>query len=135
MTKESQRRTGTPVNILWDGILMLPVFGTIDSNRVQEIMETMLEKVIDTNSKVIILDILGVPVVDSAVANHLIKICKATRLVGADTIISGMSAEIAMTLVSLGIELENTITTAKLSDALALAFDKTGYTVEKAAHL
>lgn len=134
MTKDTQRRTRIPVNILWDGILMLPVFGTIDSNRVQEIMEVMLEKVIDTNSKVIILDILGVPVVDSAVANHLIKICKATRLVGADTIISGMSAEIAMTLVSLGIELENTITTAKLSDALALAFDKTGYTVEKAAH-
>ena len=131
MTKDTQRRTGTPVNILWDGILLLPVFGTIDSNRAQEIMEVMLEKIIDTNSKVIILDILSVPVVDSAVANHLIKICKATKLVGADTIISGMSAEIAMTLVSLGIDLANTITTAKLSDALGLAFDKTGYTVRK----
>ncbi len=72
----------TPVNILWDKILMLPIFGIIDSKRAQEIMETMLNKIIDRESEVIILDILGVAVVDSAVANHLIKITKATRLLG-----------------------------------------------------
>ena len=77
------------------------------------------------------LDILGVAVVDSAVANHLLKIGRATRLIGADTIISGISPEVAVTLVELGIDLEATITTATLSDALRLAFDRTGYTIEQ----
>ncbi len=127
----SKAKKGTPVNILWDKILMLPIFGMIDSARSQEIMETMLNKIIDTKSKVIILDILGVAVVDSAVANHLIKITKATQLVGAEAIISGISSEVAQTLVNLGIELGGVTTTATLADAVQLAFDKTGYIVEQ----
>jgi len=128
---DTETKTGTPVNILWDQILMLPIFGNIDSARGQEIMETMLNKVIATGSRVIILDILGVPIVDSAVANHLIKITKATRLVGAESIISGVSAEIAQTLVNLGIELGGVTTTATLADAVRLAFDKTGYVINR----
>ncbi|MDM8516461.1 STAS domain-containing protein [Desulfobacterales bacterium HSG16] len=129
---ESEMRTVVPVNMLWDKILMLPIFGTIDSARGQEIMESMLKKIIATKSKVIILDILGVPIVDSAVANHLIKITKATQLIGSEAIISGISAEIAQTMVSLGIELGNVTTTADLADAVQLAFDKTGYVIKKA---
>ena len=128
---DSEKRKGTPVNILWEKILMLPIFGTIDSARAQEIMESMLDKIITTGSKVIILDILGVAIVDSAVANHLVKITKATKLVGAEAIISGISSEIAQTLVSLGIELGNVTTTATLADAVELAFDKAGYVIKK----
>ncbi len=127
----SETKTSTPVNMLWDKILMLPIFGMIDSARGQEIMETMLNKIIATRTKVIILDILGVPIVDSAVANHLIKITKATHLVGAESIISGISAEIAQTLVNLGVELGNVTTTANLADAVQLAFDKTGFVIKK----
>ena len=123
--------SATPVNELWDGILLLSVFGTIDSARSKEMMETMLAKVVQTSAKVIVLDILGVALVDSAVANHLLKIGRATKLIGADTIISGISPEVAVTLVELGIDLEATITTATLSDALRLAFDQTGYTIEQ----
>ena len=130
---DSETKIGTPVNVLWDQILMLPIFGTIDSARGQEIMDTMLNKIIATNSKVIILDILGVYVVDSAVANHLVKITKATQLVGAEAIISGISAEIAQTLVSLGIELGNVTTTANLADAVQVAFSRTGYVIQKTA--
>lgn len=123
--------SATPVNELWEGILLLSVFGTIDSARSKEMMETMLAKVVETSAKVIVLDILGVAVVDSAVANHLLKIGRATKLIGADTIISGISPEVAVTLVELGIDLEATITTANLSDALELAFTRTGYTIEQ----
>ena len=126
-----ETKIGTPVNMLWDKILLLPIFGMIDSARGQEIMETMIKKIIATKSKVIILDIFSVAVVDSAVANHLIKITKATRLVGAEVIVSGISAEIAQTMVNLGIELENVTTTADLADAVQLAFDKTGHVVKK----
>ena len=123
--------SATPVNELWDGILLLSIFGTIDSSRSQEMMETMLAKVIDTNAKVIVLDIIGVAVVDSAVANHLLKIGRAIKLVGAETIISGISAEVAMTLVELGIDLKSTVSTSNLSDALRLAFEKSGYKITK----
>ncbi len=131
MNNITNNTSATPVNELWDGILLLSVFGTIDSARSKEMMETMLAKVVQTSAKVIVLDILGVAVVDSAVANHLLKIGRATKLIGADTIISGISPEVAVTLVELGIDLEATITTANLSDALQLAFDRTGYTIEQ----
>lgn len=129
--KQSEIKIGTPVNVLWDKILLLPIFGVVDSARSQEIMETMLNKIIDTSSKVIILDILGVAVVDSAVASYLIRITKATRLVGAEAIISGISSEVAQTLVSLGIDLVGITTTATLADAVQLAFDKTGCVVKQ----
>ncbi|MCG8576761.1 MAG: STAS domain-containing protein [Flavobacteriales bacterium] len=111
-----------PIHVVWEGILLLPVYGVIDSKRGQDIMESMLEKIVDTQSKVIILDILGVATVDSAVANHLIKITQATKLMGADCIISGISPAIAQTLVSLGISLGDVETQATLKDALENAF-------------
>ena len=133
MAKKQEKSTTipTPVNIIWEKILFIPVFGTIDSMRAQEIMESMLDKLMVTGSKVIILDILGVVTVDSAVANHVIKITKATKLMGAETIISGMSPEIAQTLVGLGIELGTVNTTSTLADALKLAFVRLGLEVKK----
>ena len=124
----------TPVTILWDKILMLPIVGTIDSRRGQEMMETMLNKIQETNSKIIILDILGVAAVDSAVAAHLIKITKATELMGAQCIISGISAEIAQTLVQLGVDLGAVITRASLRDAVAIAFDNLNLEVREKGH-
>ena len=121
----------TPVTELWVNILMLPIVGAVDSKRAQEIMDTMLNKILETEAKTIILDILGVPTIDSAVANHLIKITKATQLMGSVSIISGISPKIAQTLVQLGVELGGVATTAALKDAVALAFDMAGLEVVK----
>ncbi len=131
MSQENGFNPSTPVNILWDNILMIPIFGLIDSKRAQEIMESMLRKIVDTESKVIILDILGVSVIDSAVANQLIRITKSTRLLGCDSIISGISPEIAQTLVQLGLELGEVITTATLKNALINAFELLGLEVSR----
>jgi rsbT co-antagonist protein RsbR len=119
----------TPVTALWDGILMLPVVGIIDSRRAQDIMGAMLAKIAETRSAVIILDISGVAVVDTAVANHLIKITKATRLMGCECVISGVSPAIAQTIVELGIEVGKVRTTATLQDALVSGFRRTGLTI------
>jgi len=127
MSKNGMSLDMIPVNELWDRILFIGLFGIIDSNRAKQVMEAMLDKIIASNSKVIILDILSVPTVDSAVANNLIKICKATKLVGAETIISGISGEIAQTIVELGIELETITTTSNLADAVELAFQRCNY--------
>lgn len=121
---------GVPtVTILWEDILMLPIVGTVDSKRAQEIMETMLAKIQETESKVIILDILGVTTIDSKVASHVVKITKACKLMGADAVISGVSSTIAQTLVQLGVDLGGVYTMATLKDAVALAFDMTGFEV------
>jgi len=119
----------TPVTVLWDGILMLPVSGIVDSKRAQEIMEAMLNKIVDTQSKVIILDVLGVPTVDSAVANHIIKMTKATKLLGCKCIITGISAEVSQTLVHLGIDLGDVVTRSTLAMGVEVAFDITGLEV------
>jgi rsbT co-antagonist protein RsbR len=116
----------TPVTALWDDILMLPIVGIIDSRRAQDIMGAMLARIEETRSRVIILDISGVAVVDTAVANHLIKITKATRLMGCECTISGVSPAIAQTIVELGIDVGDVRTTATLRDALAEAFGMTG---------
>ena len=113
--------TETPIHVIWDGILMLPLYGIIDSKKAQDIMELMLDKILQTQSKVIILDILGVVMVDSAVANHLIKITQATKLMGTTCIISGISPPVAQTVVSLGISLGDVDTQATLKDALSKA--------------
>ena len=128
MTEKQKRSNGiaTPVNILWENVLMIPLFGTIDSVRAQEIMETMLSKIIDTGAKTIILDILGVATVDTGVANHLMKISKGCRLLGSEMIISGISAEIAQTLIGLGTDLGEIKTTATLKDALEFALERAG---------
>jgi rsbT co-antagonist protein RsbR len=112
----------TPVNILWDGILLIPISGLMDSSKAQSIMESMLEKILETEAKTIILDILGVAAVDSAVANHIVKISKATKLMGCDCLISGISPAIAQTLVHLGVNLGEVVTKATLKGALELAF-------------
>jgi rsbT co-antagonist protein RsbR len=112
----------TPAIQLWDGIVILPVVGIIDSVRAQNMMDVMLTKIAETACKVIILDIQGVPAVDTAVANHLIKIVKATRLMGSHAIISGISPAVAQTIVTLGIDM-GVKSTATLRDALAEAFD------------
>jgi len=120
-----------PVNVIWEGILLIPISGTIDSKRAQAIMETILKKIIETKSKSIIMDVLGVVTVDSAVANHLIKITKATKLLGARCIVSGIVPEIAQIIVALGVDLGEVDTRADIADALELAFEVAGLEVVK----
>ena len=112
----------TPVIRVWDGILALPIIGTLDSARTQVVMENLLQEIVNTGSGIAILDISGVPAVDSLVAQHLIKTVSATRLMGAECIISGIRPEIAQTVVHLGIDLSNIITKASLASALQYAF-------------
>ncbi len=112
----------TPVIQVWDGILALPIIGTLDSSRTQVVMENLLQKIVETGSSIAILDISGVPAVDSLVAQHLIKTVSATRLMGAECIISGIRPEIAQTVVHLGIDLSGVITKASLASALKTAF-------------
>jgi rsbT co-antagonist protein RsbR len=119
----------TPVVKLWEGILALPIIGTLDSSRTQVVMENLLQTIVATNSRYAIIDITGVPTVDTLVAQHLLKTITAARLMGAECIISGVRPQIAQTIVHLGINLEDVITKAKLSDALALALHKSGRTV------
>jgi rsbT co-antagonist protein RsbR len=119
----------TPVVKLWDGILALPIIGTLDSARTQIVMENLLQTVVATNSKVAIIDITGVPTVDTLVAQHLLKTITAARLMGAECIISGVRPQIAQTIVHLGIDLSQVITKAKLSDAFALALQRSGRSV------
>jgi len=118
---------------LWDGILALPIIGTLDSSRTQVVMEELLQTVVATNSKFAIIDITGVPTVDTLVAQHLLKTITAARLMGAECIISGVRPQIAQTIVHLGINLEDVITKAKLADAFALALQKSGRTVVRAS--
>lgn len=112
----------TPVIRVWEGILALPIIGTLDSGRTQVVMENLLQEIVNTGSTIAILDISGVPTVDSLVAQHLIKTVSATRLMGAECIISGIRAEIAQAIVHLGIDLSNIKTKATLASALQLAF-------------
>ncbi|WP_276372880.1 STAS domain-containing protein [Chryseolinea sp. H1M3-3] len=112
----------TPVIQVWDGILALPIIGTLDSARTQVVMENLLQKIVETGSSIAILDISGVPAVDSLVAQHLIKTVSATRLMGAECIISGIRPEIAQTVVHLGIDLSNILTKSTLASALKTAF-------------
>ncbi|RCH54740.1 anti-anti-sigma factor [Mucilaginibacter hurinus] len=123
----------TPVIRVWDGILALPIIGTLDSARTQIVMENLLQEIVDTGSSIAILDISGVPAVDSLVAQHLIKTVSATRLMGAECIISGIRPEIAQTVVHLGIDLSNIITKSTLASALAYAFRVMRLEVKKAA--
>jgi rsbT co-antagonist protein RsbR len=112
----------TPVIRVWDGILALPIIGTLDSARTQIVMESLLQEIVESGSTIAILDISGVPAVDSLVAQHLIKTVSATKLMGADCIISGIRPEIAQTVVHLGIDLSNVVTKASMASALRYAF-------------
>ncbi len=122
----------TPVVELWQGILALPVIGTLDSERTQSVMENLLQAIVDKRAEIAIIDITGVPTVDTLVAQHLIKTVSAARLMGADCIISGIRPQIAQTIVHLGLEL-NVVSKANMADAFALALRRTGQAVGRTA--
>jgi rsbT co-antagonist protein RsbR len=127
--QEEMLELSTPVVKLWDGVLALPMIGTLDSARTQVVMESLLSRIVETGSQIAILDITGVPTVDTLVAQHLLKTVSALRLMGAECIISGVRPQIAQTIVHLGVDLQGVTTKATLADALALALKRIGYTV------
>jgi rsbT co-antagonist protein RsbR len=116
----------TPVVKLWDGVLALPMIGTLDSQRTQVVMETLLQRIVETGAEIAIIDITGVPTVDTLTAQHLLKTVTAARLMGAECIISGIRPQIAQTIVHLGVELGGVTTKATLADAFRTALVKTG---------
>lgn len=133
--QEDMMELSTPVVKLWDGILALPLIGTLDSARTQVVMESLLSAIVETNSQVAIIDITGVPTVDTLVAQHLIKTITAARLMGADCYLSGIRPAIAQIIVHLGIDLADIQTKAKLSDAFSLALQRMGKSVVSAKTL
>lgn len=127
--QEELMELSTPVVKLWDGILALPIIGTLDSARTQIVMESLLQKIVETGSEVAIIDITGVPTVDTLTAQHLLKTVTAARLMGADCMISGIRPQIAQTIVYLGIDLANVVTKATLADAFLTALKQLGATI------
>jgi rsbT co-antagonist protein RsbR len=127
--QEEMLELSTPVVMLWDGIVALPLIGTLDSARTQVVMESLLQEIVRTNSRTAIIDITGVPTVDTLVAQHLLKTITAARLMGAECIISGIRPQIAQTIVHLGINLADITTKAKLADAFAVALQRAGRAV------
>jgi rsbT co-antagonist protein RsbR len=123
----------TPVVQLWEGVLALPLIGTLDSARTQVVMENLLQKIVQTGAAIAIVDITGVPMVDTVVAQHLLKTIAAARLMGADCIISGIRPQIAQTIVHLGVELGSVTTKATLADAFLVALQRTGATIGRPA--
>jgi rsbT co-antagonist protein RsbR len=123
----------TPVVTLWDGVLALPLIGTLDSARTQVVMENLLQRIVDSGAAIAIIDITGVPTVDTVTAQHLLKTVAAARLMGADCIISGIRPQIAQTIVHLGVELGTVVTKATLADAFAIALKRLGLVVQKAS--
>lgn len=121
----------TPVVKLWQDVLALPLIGTLDSARSQVVMESLLEKIVETGAAIAIIDITGVPTVDTLVAQHLMKTIAAARLMGADCIISGIRPQIAQTIVHLGVNLEDVMTKATLADAFVVALGRVGATIQR----
>ncbi len=124
----------TPVVRLWEGVLALPLIGTLDSSRTQVVMESLLKGIVETGSQIAIVDITGVPMVDTLVAQHLIKTVAAARLMGAECIISGIRPQIAQTIVHLGVNLGDIVTKATLADAFRMALARTGQAVTAVPH-
>jgi rsbT co-antagonist protein RsbR len=129
--QEELLELSTPVVRLWDSILALPLIGTLNSERTQVVMESLLEKIVETEAQIAIIDITGVPTVDTLVAQHLLKTVAAARLMGADCIISGIRPQIAQTIIHLGINLSDVVTKATLADAFAVALQRTGATLAR----
>lgn len=129
--QEELLELSTPVVKLWDGILAIPMIGTLDSARTQLVMESLLQKIVEEGALMAIIDITGVPTVDTLVAQHLLKTVTAIRLMGADCIISGVRPQIAQTIVHLGVDLKGVTTKANLADALALGLKRSGFAVVK----
>ena len=131
--QEELLELSTPVVKLWEGVLAVPMIGTLDSSRTQMVMEALLQKIVETESELAIIDITGVPTVDTLVAQHLLKTVTAIRLMGADCIISGVRPQIAQTIVHLGVDLQGVTTKSSLAAALALALKRGGWTVARSA--
>jgi rsbT co-antagonist protein RsbR len=129
--QEEMLELSTPVVKLWGGILALPIIGTLDSARTQVVMENLLQRIVETEAEIAIIDITGVPTVDTVTAQHLLKTVTAARLMGADCIISGIRPQIAQTIVHLGVDLGPVITKTTLADAFALALQRTGRAVTR----
>jgi rsbT co-antagonist protein RsbR len=129
--QEELLELSTPVVKLWDGVLAVPMIGTLDSARTQLVMESLLQRIVELGAEIAIIDITGVPTVDTLVAQHLLKTVTAIRLMGADCIISGVRPQIAQTIVHLGVDLQGVTTKANLADALSLALKRSGYVVSK----
>ncbi len=129
--QEELLELSTPVVKLWDGVLAVPMIGTLDSARTQLVMESLLHRIVEQGAEIAIIDITGVPTVDTLVAQHLLKTVTAIRLMGADCIISGVRPQIAQTIVHLGVDLQGVTTKANLADALSLALKRSGYVVSK----
>jgi rsbT co-antagonist protein RsbR len=127
--QEEMLELSTPVVKLWDRILALPMIGTLDSARTQVVMENLLQRIVETGAEVAIIDITGVPTVDTLVAQHLLKTVTAARLMGADCIISGIRPQIAQTIVHLGVELGDVVTKATMADAFAVALQRRGFVI------
>jgi rsbT co-antagonist protein RsbR len=123
----------TPVVKLWDGVLALPMIGTLDSARTQVVMEALLQRIVETGAEIAIIDITGVPTVDTLTAQHLLKTVTAARLMGAECIISGIRPQIAQTIVHLGVELQGVTTKATLADAFSIALKRLGIGLHRAA--
>lgn len=128
--QEELLELSTPVVQLWEGVLALPLIGTLDSARTQVVMESLLQRIMDTGAAMAIIDITGVPMVDTLVAQHLLKTVAAARLMGADCVISGIRPQIAQTIVHLGVQLDVTTKTT-LADALAVALKRLGMAIER----
>jgi rsbT co-antagonist protein RsbR len=131
--QEELMELSTPVVKLWQGVVALPLIGTLDSARTSVVMESLLEKILETDSALAIIDITGVPTVDTLVAQHLLKTVAAARLMGADCIISGIRPQIAQTIVHLGLDLSEVTTKSSLADAVVIALDRTGYAITRRA--
>ncbi len=130
--QEEMLELSTPVVSLWHGILALPLIGTLDSARTQVVMQNLLESIVANSAAIAIIDITGVPTVDTLVAQHLLKTVAAARLMGADCIISGIRPQIAQTIIHLGVDLADVLTKATLADAFRVALQRTGMAVTKA---
>ena len=131
--QEELLELSTPVVQLFDNILALPLIGTLDSARTQIVMENLLQRIVETDAMIAIIDITGVPTVDTLVAQHLLKTVAAARLMGADCIISGIRPQIAQTIVHLGVDLSEVTTKATLADAFMIALQRTGASIVKSA--
>ena len=129
--QEELLELSTPVVKLWEGILALPLIGTLDSARTQIVMESLLQKIVETGSEFAIIDITGVPTVDTLVAQHLLKTVAAARLMGTDCIISGIRPQIAQTIVHLGVDLSDVVTKGTLADAFVMALERTGFSISR----
>ncbi|QEL20223.1 STAS domain-containing protein [Limnoglobus roseus] len=129
--QEEMLELSTPVVKLWEGVLALPLIGTLDSARSQTIMENLLQKIVESGSETAIIDITGVPTMDTLTAQHLLKTVAAARLMGADCIISGIRPQIAQTIVHLGVDLSGVTTKASMADAFILALKRTGFAITR----